>query len=519
MNSVSHTPQSITAGTRRFAHGVLWSTSGTVVQGLSQLAVLVVLGRLLTPAEFGVATAATLVAQLSLVFAELGVAPAVVQRPQLDSRDIRVAFTLTCLLGVGVGTLLVATAPSLAVWFGSPELAGALRVYALVFLLRGASSVAEALLQRELRFRELAGIDSASFLLGYSLTACVLALAGFSFWALIMAYVAQAGVKSVLLLFSVRHAKVPLLDGSCIRQFVHFGIGQTLSRLSSYAASQADSFVLAGAGVGTRLGEYGRAQQLAVMPGNQIGQVFDRVLFPTLAGIQENTERFRTGYARSLTAISMLALPASLLLIVLAPHIVPLVLGSGWHGVILPFQFLAGGLVFRLLHKVSDPTARAKGAVYERAWRQAAYALLVFCGATLALPHGLGALAAVAAAASAADATLMVGLCARLSGMRAGQILRALLPGARLAAVVIGVYLAVEFLAQSVTLGPKFTAFLALLLAGLLVSALLLLAPRAVLGAEGSATVLAVTRASPRMSQTQWVRRLAGADALHGTQP
>src|SRR5205823_14221657 len=114
------------------------------------------LARLLTPADFGLAAAALMVIGVSAVFAEFGIGPAVVQRPELRPAHLRTAFTLLLLLGGLLGGLVWLTAPGVAGFFRLGELTPILRVLALVFPVQSVAVVADALLQRELRFRCLA---------------------------------------------------------------------------------------------------------------------------------------------------------------------------------------------------------------------------------------------------------------------------------------------------------------------------------------------------------------------------
>src|SRR5919107_2288242 len=93
-----------TAGTKRSAPGgltnralggMLWTFSGTGVQAVVQLLALMALGRLLTPAEFGLMGAATVVIAFSQIISQVGVGPAIVQRQDLNLTHVRAAFTIS----------------------------------------------------------------------------------------------------------------------------------------------------------------------------------------------------------------------------------------------------------------------------------------------------------------------------------------------------------------------------------------------------------------------------------------
>ena len=63
-----------------------------------KIVVLVLLTRLLSPADFGVVSAALIVIVFALTFSQLGLGPALVQRPDLQPAHISTAFLgLECL--------------------------------------------------------------------------------------------------------------------------------------------------------------------------------------------------------------------------------------------------------------------------------------------------------------------------------------------------------------------------------------------------------------------------------------
>ena len=88
--------------TTRTARAAQWRFAGAAVGAVSQLVVGVLLARLLTPADFGVAALAYVVLGLAQPLGDLGLGSAIVQRARLSDRHIRAAFTCSVLVGVGI---------------------------------------------------------------------------------------------------------------------------------------------------------------------------------------------------------------------------------------------------------------------------------------------------------------------------------------------------------------------------------------------------------------------------------
>lgn len=416
--------------------GLFYGAFGTGFQALVQLATLVVLARLLTPADFGIAGAALLVANLASLFSQFGVAPALVQRSTLSSKHIKSAFSISMILGAFFTAAVWVSSDAIARFFEMDSLKEILQWYSLLFLVRGVSVTSEALAQRELKFKFLALTDMASYALGYGVVAIVLAANGFGVWSLVAAHLGHALLKSCVLLFFFRHeiAFLPSVDASL--ELARFGAGQTLARLANYGASEGDKAVV-GKYIGAdALGEYGRAYQLMLMPTVLLGQIIDKVLFPTMSSIQGHTKRLRANFRRGLTLITLVNVPVGAVVAVAAEPLVRVILGGGWGGVTPILQIMAMGLLFRGGAKISDTLAKAAGAVYGRALIQWIYALAVVGGSILMVKYGSVAVAGVVVVAGGIQALLMIQLGKSLSGLGWRSVIAAHIPGFLIGAVV-----------------------------------------------------------------------------------
>ena len=143
----------------------------------------------------------------------------------------------------------------------------------------------------------------------------------------------------------------------------------------------------------------------------------DQALFPAMAKVQEHREPLASAYRGAAAVVACVVLPISAGLWVLAPEIVAVILGPGWEGAIAPFGVLSLVVLFRATYKISDSLARATGAVYRRAWRQAVYAVAVVVFGALGQRYGLAGLATRVAVAITLNFLLMAYLSTRLAAL------------------------------------------------------------------------------------------------------
>lgn len=425
--------------TEKTFSGFLWVISGGVLQAILKILVLALLARKVTPVEFGVMGIALMVVDFSKMFTHMGVGPAIVQKDVLEDRHLHVGFTLSLAMGLFFTIVLQLVAPWLAAYFRMAELERVVRVVSLIFLIDSFTLMAQALLQRNMKFRLSTAIEVITYAIGYGGVGVVCAFLGWGVWSLVMATLSQALLFMVAVVWAQPFPKRMGTDGPAFRELLFFGGGMTLSRFGNFLAIQGDNLVVGrmlGAGA---LGIYGRAYQFMAMPSNLLGNALDKALFPAMAKVQTQPEKLAKAYLAGVGIIALVAIPTSVLIVLLANEIVVLLLGADWMAVVKPLQVLSASLLFRMSYKMTDPLARAVGAVYERAWRQWIYAGLILVGAFIGQFWQLEGVATGVAIALFINFLMMAQLSQTLAGFRWEQWLTAHLRGMLLGASTVAV--------------------------------------------------------------------------------
>ena len=86
------------------ASGVGWGTLSIVAVTMFQLVFMAVMARLLEPADFGLVAIANVSLRFFSYFAQMGIAPTLIQKESLSDGDIRTALALS--MGVSVFSLV-----------------------------------------------------------------------------------------------------------------------------------------------------------------------------------------------------------------------------------------------------------------------------------------------------------------------------------------------------------------------------------------------------------------------------
>lgn len=414
----------------RIIRGFQWTYVSVALQGILKLAALMLLARLLTPRDFGLLSFALLCTNFVERIAQGGIGPVVVQFKLISSDFITTAWWLSIALGICSTGLVSWSAGYVAVFFGELELASIIQVLSIGCILEAIVAIPEALLQRELRCREIMFADNLAYLVAMLGVCSVLALSGCGVWSLVVAHLVLKALRMIVIMMNTPRFIAGGFSMNHARHIVHMGLGFSLGRLLNFFSLQGDNFIV-GRLLGTvSLGMYNRAYQLMALPAMYVGQVFERVMFPAMARRQSEKQQLARDFLIALEVLTLVALPVGVVLFVLAEEVVLVGFGEQWRSVIPVVSILAFGVFFRTAYKCSDTVVRSIGAVYRYALRQALYATLVMGGAGIgALVGGILGVACGVVIAVALNYVSMTRLSSRLLGVSLFHILRAHLMG------------------------------------------------------------------------------------------
>ncbi len=395
--------------------GAAWSIVRQGGHELIAVPMSMVMARLLSPQEFGVAVAASFFVLLASRLTQFGFSAALVRIKEL--REEHLSSVLVTSLGIGAVsyTVLFTAAPFIGRFFNSPDAGALVRVSALSFLISPFGSVSGAVIARSLAFRKAALVDWTDGIVGAVVT-IGLALAGWSYWSIPWGQVAATLVRVVV---QARLAgPIPRLRWSrqAIGELLSFGLGVHLKRLLEYASANLDNLVVGKMMDLTSLGLYDKAFSTMGRLVNRL--TFGQAPFRIFAMIHEDEARFRRAYTRLILSITMIGYPAFAVAIVVAGPLFDVLYGRRWSAAVFPFQVMCLGGMLKLLNAYAAQANEAAGGVWGQVRRQAVGTVLVVVGAATGTYYGGITGAAVGVTAATVILTVaMQDLVRRITGL------------------------------------------------------------------------------------------------------
>ena len=348
--------------TRQAASGAKWTTFASIATALISVVQISVLARYLKPSDFGAVALLLVILEICNVFVRVGFSDVLVVKSEATRRQLSTLYWVNVAVGVAIYALLFVLAPWFGGLFTTVDLTGMARVMGLI-LLSGALVVQfDALMRREMMLRQLALFRTATQLAGL-VVAVWLAVAGYGAWALIFAHLAaQLGMNLLLWGIAVQQRWLPGRWGrlSEITELLHFGAYRIGASLIYALNSRVDQLSI-GAFLGpAALGYYNLAFNLAMQPFQRINPILTQVSFPIFAKVKNDNGKLLKGYRKGLRLLVCVNAPLLLGLAVIAPLLVPALLGPRWQPVIPVVQVLTVVALFRSASNINIGLILAK---------------------------------------------------------------------------------------------------------------------------------------------------------------
>lgn len=338
---------------RRAARGAVYSAAAQGARiGFTILSTIVV-ARLLTPADYGVIAMAAPITGFILLFQNLGFNHALIQSPNLAQGQVNALFWINIVASVAIALVILAIAPLAGLFYDDARPAQIMAASAITVLITGSALQHKALLNRDMRYRDLSIIDVANSATTF-LATVGLALALRSYWALWLGGFLGAVASAVMAWRLDRWRPSLKVEWTGVRALVSFGANITGFNLLNFAARNLDNVLIArfwGAGP---LGLYDRCYKLMMFPLQNINGPASRIVLPILARLRDEPQRYRRSFLLTLQALSLVTVPGVVAAATCSDRLVPFLLGANWSGASPIFFWLS-------LAAVTQPTSSAIG--------------------------------------------------------------------------------------------------------------------------------------------------------------
>ncbi|HBA65909.1 MAG TPA: lipopolysaccharide biosynthesis protein [Methylococcaceae bacterium] len=315
----------------------LWVLSGKTVGQGSQFVFGIVLARLLVPEDFGLVVAVQVFTGLAGFIAGGGMGGALIQAKVVTTRHFHVVFTLQMAICTLIYLFFYLSAPLFADYFNNPIYSDLMKVSALSFLTRPFMNVSGAKLKREMRFKVITITGMISGLLSGSISV-LLAYHGYGPWSIIWGGLSGLTASIPILLITSKLFPRIQFDKKIAKQLGSRGLRFTSNEILEHLRRQTPNFLLSKT-LGTQaVGLFNKGESLSQYPIQFVAGSAYQTVFRTLSSHQDNLDKSKYIYLRTITLVCVYTLPFYIGLMWLAEPFITTLYGEKWRLATVPLQ-------------------------------------------------------------------------------------------------------------------------------------------------------------------------------------
>ena len=314
--------------------GLFWSGASQAGKQISQIVVTAILARLLSPNDFGLLAMAAVFINFGMIFSEMGISSALIQKQDTHDRHFYSAFWLNVVVGAVLTLIFIAVSPLIAWFYKKPELLIILIVISVNYFISSFVVIQQTILTKEMDFKSLAIRDIIAVVLSGGI-GIFMAYYGFGVWSLVFQSVTFTLFNAILLWFLSPWRPKYQFAKSDIKDIFGFSANMTGFNIVNYFARNIDQLLIGKILGAQALGYYSLAYKLMLYPLQNISWVIGKVMYPAYAKIQNELEKVKSAYLKMIKAVSLVSFPLMFWLFAAAPEFIIVLLGPQWKEIII----------------------------------------------------------------------------------------------------------------------------------------------------------------------------------------
>ena len=343
---------------------------------------IVVLARLLTPADYGIAALALAAIGAFTMFTDLKLASALTALDKVEPAHLNTAFTLSLARGLIIAAALFASADGIAAWMDAPQLGPVLKVLSAMFVLDGVVNPAFWMYQRNLDFSKEFGRATIAQAFASMVTIAV-AFRLESYWAIVAGTLTGYAANALFSYWRIPFR--PRLGLAHWRELVGFSGWLTLQGIAAQLNTLAPRLLIPKMLSPAALGIYTIGREAVSLPLDELLAPLRRTFFPGFAAIKDDPERLRRSVRLATETLLAIALPVGIGIAMLSREIILVLAGDQWLGATIVLQALAPTTAVLMSTSAIVGLAMAKGELRPLFVRSLILAVLNWLGIAVGL--------------------------------------------------------------------------------------------------------------------------------------
>lgn len=340
--------------------GVVWSSIERFSTQGVQFLIMIIMARLLTPKDYGLIGMLAIFLAVAQSLIDSGFSQALIRKQDRTDVDNSTVFYFNIVVSSALYLILFIAAPFVADFYNQPELTSVMRVVCLGVILNSLAVVQRALLTVRIDFKTQAKASLSAAVISGCI-GIVLAYCGFGVWSLVVQQLLNLSVNTLLLWIFSKWRPIAVFSWKSFHELFAFGSKLLASGLLDTLYRNIYPIVIGKLFSASSLGHYTRAHQFSEFPSSNVTGIIQRVTYPILCGIQDETERLETVYRKFLKLSAFIIFPLMIGLSAVACPFIDIALGTQWGFCGQLLQIICFAMMWYPIHAINLNLLQVKG--------------------------------------------------------------------------------------------------------------------------------------------------------------
>ena len=308
---------------------LFWKIFERGSRAVVELAVQIVMARLLAPEQFGALAIMLVFVNLGNVLVQSGLNTALVQNPDTDDDDCSTVYWVSLAVSVILYAVVFFTAPFVATFYGMDEIAWPLRALSLILIINAYNAVQVAIVQRGLKFRMVFNAAIASVVVSGVVGVAAAAL-GAGLWALVVQQLVYQLCNCIVMAVQVDWRPRAVFKPARALELFSFGWKLLVSGLLDQGYQSLSDLIIGKQFSASSLGLVSQGKKYPQAVGSMLDGAIQPVMFSAVSRVQTDVPYVKRLMRRALKTSTFLIVPSMTLFAVAAEPIVGILLGAKW---------------------------------------------------------------------------------------------------------------------------------------------------------------------------------------------
>lgn len=341
------------------AKGLFWGAVNNGTMQILNILIGIVLGRLLSPGEYGLVGMLTIFTMIAGNLQSCGFTQALVNIKAPTARDYNSVFWFNIMMSVTLYVILFLCAPLIAMYYRRPELVPLSRLVFLAFLISSFGIAHNAYMFKNMMNREQAIVGFFSLVISGA-TGIALAYSGFSYWSLAWQQIIFITCVNIGRYYYVPWRPEMNIDFGPVRKMFAFSSKMLVTSIINTVNMHILTVIFGRLFSASAVGNFSQANKWNVTAHTFVSGTITQVAQPVLASISED-ERERRVFHKMMRFTAFLSFPCMLGLSLIANDFILVLLGERWAQCVPLMQVLCIGGAFMPLYALYQNLAISSG--------------------------------------------------------------------------------------------------------------------------------------------------------------